>query len=232
VMRLGGVQGVRNAKDTTASAARRWWCAVVGSMPVVWSSGQGRLNALPNGQRGVSRSHHVLCGRLRRVDRVISVCGDPAADGFDDDRGHWFGGCDVAGETDQAGHPPEVADQEFGSSSGVGNVVVVECLARGQSRCPRVKEQAPVYVTASISEVTGESTRCSTPSRLPKPAFCPKPPSTSPAKLVKARPGEKLDEPTNGISPTVSSVACVQTNNTGTNKPHSPLDKEACNSAR
>ncbi len=30
---------------------------------------------------------------------------------------------------------------------------------------------------------------------------------------------------------TVSSVACGKTNNTETNKPHSPIDKEACNSA-
>jgi hypothetical protein len=74
----------------------------------------------------------------------------------------------------------------------------------GLSRCRRVRELASRYVIASISEVTGESTRCFTPSRLPKPVLCLKLPFTSPAKLAKARPGEKLDEPTNGISPTVS----------------------------
>jgi hypothetical protein len=50
-------------------------------------------------------------------------------------------------------------------------------------------------------------------------------------KPAKVKPGEKPDEPINDISLTASSVACGKTNNTEINKPHSPLDKEACNSA-
>ena len=51
-------------------------------------------------------------------------------------------------------------------------------------------------------------------------------------KNYRRQDSEKLDEPTNGISPTGPSVACGKTNNIETNKPHSPLDKEACNTAR